>query len=122
MVKLQRMSRLEEEEKNQIEMKKRKFFAEILNAAREFQLQTAAVLKRRKQRNDGVQVWLHVFKLVYFLRLHAAIHNFPILAIVSIQKKSFCLSIALFSLENRQVSKVEKLFDPKASFMEPSAF
>lgn len=50
------MSRLEEEEKNQIEMKKRKFFAEILNAAREFQLQTAAVLKRRKQRNDGVQV------------------------------------------------------------------
>ncbi|XP_020113929.1 probable ATP-dependent DNA helicase CHR12 [Ananas comosus] len=53
----ERMSRLEEEEKNQIEMKKRKFFAEILNAAREFQLQTAAVLKRRKQRNDGVQAW-----------------------------------------------------------------
>lgn len=53
---LQRMSRLEEDEKNQVDIRKRKFFAEILNAAREFQLQAQAVLKRRKQRNDGIQV------------------------------------------------------------------
>ncbi|XP_019055764.1 PREDICTED: probable ATP-dependent DNA helicase CHR12 isoform X2 [Nelumbo nucifera] len=53
----ERLSRLEEEEKNRMETKKRKFFAEILNAAREFQLQAQAALKRRKQRNDGVQAW-----------------------------------------------------------------
>lgn len=53
---IQRLSRLEEEEKNQIETRKRKFFAEILNAVREFQLQIQASLKRRKQRNDGVLV------------------------------------------------------------------
>lgn len=54
---LQRLSRFEEEEKNLIETRKRKFFAEILNAAREFQLQVQAIQKRRKQKNDGVQVW-----------------------------------------------------------------
>ncbi|KAG6664462.1 hypothetical protein I3843_02G081600 [Carya illinoinensis] len=53
----ERLSRLEEEEKNQIETRKRKFFAEILNAVREFQLQIQASMKRRKQRNDGVQAW-----------------------------------------------------------------
>ncbi|XP_008807276.2 probable ATP-dependent DNA helicase CHR12 isoform X2 [Phoenix dactylifera] len=53
----ERLSRLEEEEKNRVETRKRKFFAEILNAAREFQLQAQAALKRRKQRNDGVQAW-----------------------------------------------------------------
>ncbi|KAJ3669650.1 hypothetical protein LUZ60_011600 [Juncus effusus] len=53
----ERMLRLEEEEKNQVEMRKRKFFAEILNVAREFQLQGQAAFKRRKQRNDGVQAW-----------------------------------------------------------------
>ncbi|KAI9115169.1 hypothetical protein K1719_014182 [Acacia pycnantha] len=53
----ERLSKLEEEEKNQIETRKRKFFAEILNAVREFQLQIQASLKRRKQRNDGVQAW-----------------------------------------------------------------
>lgn len=53
---MQRLSRLEEEEKNQVETRKRKFFAEILNAVREFQLQIQASMKRRKQRNDGVQV------------------------------------------------------------------
>ncbi|KAJ1423774.1 SNF2-related, N-terminal domain [Sesbania bispinosa] len=53
----ERLSRLEEEEKNHIETKKRKFFAEILNTVREFQLQIQASLKRRKQRNDGVQAW-----------------------------------------------------------------
>ncbi|KAJ9538433.1 hypothetical protein OSB04_031166 [Centaurea solstitialis] len=52
----ERLSKLEEEEKNRIETKKRKFFAEILNAARELQLQVQAAQKRRKQRNDGVQV------------------------------------------------------------------
>ncbi|KAI4317782.1 hypothetical protein L6164_025624 [Bauhinia variegata] len=53
----ERLSRLEEEEKNHIETRKRKFFAEILNAVREFQLQLQASLRRRKQRNDGVQAW-----------------------------------------------------------------
>ncbi|KAK9137258.1 hypothetical protein Sjap_007852 [Stephania japonica] len=53
----ERLSRLEEEEKNRVETRKRKFFAEILNAAREFQFQGQASLKRRKQRNDGVQAW-----------------------------------------------------------------
>ena len=53
---MQRLSRLEEKEKNHIETRTRKFFAEILNTVREFQLQIQASLKRRKQRNDGVQV------------------------------------------------------------------
>lgn len=52
---LQRFSRFEEEEKNRIETRKRKFFADLLNAARELQLQVQAAQKRRKQRNDGVQ-------------------------------------------------------------------
>ncbi|KAH8500378.1 hypothetical protein H0E87_015586 [Populus deltoides] len=53
----ERLSRLEEEERNHVETRKRKFFAEILNAVREFQLQVQATLKRRKQRNDGIQAW-----------------------------------------------------------------
>ncbi|KAF9606417.1 hypothetical protein IFM89_025106 [Coptis chinensis] len=53
----ERLSRLEEEEKNRIETVKKKFFADILNIAREFQVQGQASLKRRKQRNDGVQSW-----------------------------------------------------------------
>uniref|UniRef100_A0A0E0DLV6 ATP-dependent DNA helicase CHR12 n=1 Tax=Oryza meridionalis TaxID=40149 RepID=A0A0E0DLV6_9ORYZ len=54
---LKRISRLEEEEKNQAEIRKRKFFSEILNAAREYQLQVPASYKRKKQRNDGVLAW-----------------------------------------------------------------
>uniref|UniRef100_A0A0E0DLV5 ATP-dependent DNA helicase CHR12 n=1 Tax=Oryza meridionalis TaxID=40149 RepID=A0A0E0DLV5_9ORYZ len=53
----ERISRLEEEEKNQAEIRKRKFFSEILNAAREYQLQVPASYKRKKQRNDGVLAW-----------------------------------------------------------------
>jgi len=53
----ERMSRLEEEEKNQADIRKRKFFAEILNASREHQVQLATTFKQRKQRNDGVQAW-----------------------------------------------------------------
>ncbi|KAK9182550.1 hypothetical protein WN944_025695 [Citrus x changshan-huyou] len=53
----ERLSRLEEETRNQIETRKRKFFAEILNAVREFQVSIQASIKRRKQRNDGVQAW-----------------------------------------------------------------
>ncbi|GFP84004.1 probable ATP-dependent DNA helicase chr12 [Phtheirospermum japonicum] len=53
----ERLSRFEEEEKNRIETRKRKFFADLLNAARELQLQVQAAQKRRKQRNDGVQAW-----------------------------------------------------------------
>ncbi|CAN1129376.1 Probable ATP-dependent DNA helicase CHR12 [Linum perenne] len=53
----QRLSRLEEQERNNFETRKRKFFAEVLNALREFQLQNQASLKRRKQRNDGIQAW-----------------------------------------------------------------
>ncbi|KAL3578217.1 hypothetical protein D5086_019721 [Populus alba] len=53
----ERLSRLEGEERNHVETRKRKFFAEILNAVREFQLQIQATHKRRKQRNDGIQAW-----------------------------------------------------------------
>ncbi|XP_078167535.1 putative ATP-dependent DNA helicase CHR719 isoform X1 [Carex rostrata] len=53
----ERMLRMEEEEKNQVEMNKRKFFAEILNIAREFQAREQASFKKRKQRNDGVLLW-----------------------------------------------------------------
>ncbi|XP_027362887.1 probable ATP-dependent DNA helicase CHR12 isoform X3 [Abrus precatorius] len=53
----ERLSRLEEQAKNHIETRKRRFFAEILNTVREFQLQIQASMKRRKQRNDGVQAW-----------------------------------------------------------------
>ncbi|KZV33593.1 hypothetical protein F511_34361 [Dorcoceras hygrometricum] len=49
----ERLSRFEEEERNRVETRKRKFFADLLNAARELQLQVQAVQKRRKQRNDG---------------------------------------------------------------------
>ncbi|KAK7860436.1 putative atp-dependent dna helicase chr12 [Quercus suber] len=54
---LKRLSRLEEEEKNYIETRKRKFFAEVLNAVREFQLQIQNSMKRRRQRNDGIMQW-----------------------------------------------------------------
>ncbi|KAH9617893.1 hypothetical protein KSS87_010160 [Heliosperma pusillum] len=53
----ERLSRLEEEEKSYVETRKRRFFADLLNAAREFQLQVGASLKRQKQRNDGVMAW-----------------------------------------------------------------
>ncbi|KAL3505887.1 hypothetical protein ACH5RR_031269 [Cinchona calisaya] len=53
----ERLSRSEEEERNRVETRKRKFFADLLNAARELQLQVQAAQKRRKQRNDGVQAW-----------------------------------------------------------------
>ncbi|KAL3648941.1 putative ATP-dependent DNA helicase chr12 [Castilleja foliolosa] len=53
----ERLSRFEEEEKNRIETRQRKFFADLLNSARELQLQVQAAQKRRKQRNDGVQAW-----------------------------------------------------------------
>lgn len=62
---VQRVSRLEEEEKNLIETAKRKFFAEVLNAVREFQLQIQATQKRRRQRNDGVQVRLSFNICIY---------------------------------------------------------
>jgi SWI/SNF-related matrix-associated actin-dependent regulator of chromatin subfamily A protein 2/4 len=66
---MQRLSRLEEEERNHVETRKRKFFAEILNAVREFQLQVQATHKRRKQRNDGIQVFycLSILPLTSFL-------------------------------------------------------
>lgn len=47
---------MEEEERSQVELNKRKFFAEILNVAREFQAREQASFKRRKQRNDGILV------------------------------------------------------------------
>lgn len=53
----ERLSRIEEEARNRVETKKRKFFVDILNAARELQLHVQAVQKRRKQRNDGIQAW-----------------------------------------------------------------
>ncbi|GAB2266573.1 Probable ATP-dependent DNA helicase chr12 [Dionaea muscipula] len=53
----ERLSRLQDQEKNYVETRKRKFFADLLNAAREFTLQVGASLRRRKARNDGVQAW-----------------------------------------------------------------
>ncbi|KAL7144672.1 hypothetical protein ABFS83_07G028500 [Erythranthe nasuta] len=53
----ERLSRFEEEEKNRIETRKKKFFIDLLDAVREFQMQGQASQKRRKQRNDGVQAW-----------------------------------------------------------------
>ncbi|XP_022860394.1 probable ATP-dependent DNA helicase CHR12, partial [Olea europaea var. sylvestris] len=52
----ERLSRSEEEERNRVETRKRKFFADLLNALRELQLQVQASQKRRKQRSDGVQI------------------------------------------------------------------
>lgn len=53
----ERLSRWAEEEKNRNEVRKRKFFADLLNTAREFQLQAQAASKRRKLKNDHVQQW-----------------------------------------------------------------
>ncbi|CAH8356594.1 unnamed protein product [Eruca vesicaria subsp. sativa] len=54
----ERLSLLEEEEKkNLIKTAKKKFFAIVLNAVLEFQLQIKATQKRRRQRNDCVQAW-----------------------------------------------------------------
>ncbi|BFI43349.1 protein Mpsnf1.24 [Marchantia polymorpha subsp. ruderalis] len=55
--KAERQRRIEEEEKLRITTRKRKFFNEMLNLVREFQLNGQAAAKRRKQRNDGVQAW-----------------------------------------------------------------
>lgn len=64
---------MEEEEKNQVEMNKRKFFAEVLNIAREFQAREQASFKRRKQRNDGVLVSIELNPLLSLLFCHAAL-------------------------------------------------
>lgn len=53
----ERQRRLEEEERTRENTRKRKFFNELLNMSRECQLQTQAAIKRRKQRNDGMQAW-----------------------------------------------------------------
>ncbi|XP_004296912.1 PREDICTED: probable ATP-dependent DNA helicase CHR12 [Fragaria vesca subsp. vesca] len=53
----ERLLRLQEEEKNNIETRKRKFFTEVLNGVREYQLQVQASMARRKRRNDFVQGW-----------------------------------------------------------------
>ncbi|CAI9284596.1 unnamed protein product [Lactuca saligna] len=66
-----RLTKLEEEEKNRVETRKRKFFAEILNAIRELQLQVQASQKRRKQRNDVVQMCILSSVLDKCLRLLA---------------------------------------------------
>ena len=44
----ERQTSLEEEERNHVETKKRKFFNELLNTAHEFQLQGQAALKGQK--------------------------------------------------------------------------
>ncbi|XP_015888043.3 probable ATP-dependent DNA helicase CHR12 isoform X1 [Ziziphus jujuba] len=53
----ERLLRLEEEERNHIETRKRKFFTEFLNTYREFLVHIQASQRRRKQRNDGVLGW-----------------------------------------------------------------
>lgn len=50
-----------------METRKRKFFAELLDATRELQLQIQAAQKRRKQRNDGVQARFFLLVL-YWLK------------------------------------------------------
>jgi uncharacterized membrane protein len=67
------MLRMEEEEKNQVEMNKRKFFAEVLNIAREFQAREQASFKRRKQRNDGVMVSIQLNSTLPLSFCHAAL-------------------------------------------------
>ncbi|MCL7024840.1 hypothetical protein MKW94_030356 [Papaver nudicaule] len=66
------VSRLEEEEKSRTEIRKRRFFAEVRDASREFDLQAQAVLKRRKLRNDQVQAcpFLLVSYHVLYLQLN----------------------------------------------------
>ena len=68
---MQRLSRLEEEEKNYIETRKRKFFAEVLNAVREFQLQIQNTMKRRRQRNDGIMVCYVSFLYLFIFTFYA---------------------------------------------------
>ncbi|KAM7277686.1 hypothetical protein ACFE04_004820 [Oxalis oulophora] len=53
----ERLSRLEEEERNLVETRKRKFFAEILNTVREWNSQIQSSFRRRKPRNDYVLNW-----------------------------------------------------------------
>ncbi|KAH7522353.1 hypothetical protein FEM48_Zijuj07G0129300 [Ziziphus jujuba var. spinosa] len=53
----ERLLRLEEEERNHIETRKRKFFTEFLNTYREFLVHIQTSQRRRKQRNDGVLGW-----------------------------------------------------------------
>ncbi|CAI0391511.1 unnamed protein product [Linum tenue] len=53
----ERLAMLEEQERNQIDTRRKKFFAEVFNAGRELQMQSQASIKRRKQRNDGIQAW-----------------------------------------------------------------
>jgi len=77
---MQRLSRLEEVEKNNIETTKRRFFAEILNSVRELQLQIQASLKRRKQRNDGIQV---LFLYLSFHIVKDAIRVLPVFVLNS---------------------------------------
>ena len=56
-----RERRVEEEEQARVAMRKRKFFNELLNLVREVQLQGQSVFKKRKQRNDNVQVCIYYF-------------------------------------------------------------
>ncbi|CAI0466239.1 unnamed protein product [Linum tenue] len=53
----ERLAMLEEQERNQMDTRRKKFFAEVFNAGRELQFHTQAFIKRRKQRNDGIQAW-----------------------------------------------------------------
>lgn len=69
---MQRLSRLEEEEKNNIETRKRRFFTEVRNAVREYQLQIQASVKRQKHRNDNVLVRIFVFFFFF---------NYPLMSV-----------------------------------------
>lgn len=90
---------MEEEEKNQVEMNKRKFFAEILNIAREFQAREQASFKRRKQRNDGVMVSIKFNYLVSFSFFYAALSVQYSVVCLKLKMYSFvCISIAIIFL------------------------
>lgn len=75
---MQRLSRLEEEEKNNIETRKRRFFTEVRNAVREYQLQIQASVKRQKHRNDNVLVRIFVFSFFFSPFFYK---NYPLMSV-----------------------------------------
>jgi hypothetical protein len=100
---MQRLSRLEEEEKNLVETRKRKFFAEVLNAVREFQLQIQASMKRRRQRNDGVLVCYVSFLYLFVFTFYAYLKwDMEIKKQKGDRRKKFCLKIIWKTLRESQ--------------------
>lgn len=64
---MQRLSKLHEEEKNRIQNRERKFFAAILDASRELQLQVQAAQKHRHELNENVKACYLIFFFYFYL-------------------------------------------------------